>query len=51
MKTISKNIKINKKYHEMLKEHCDRNGVKMYRVIEKLIDEFCKPKKRDIYGE
>ena len=51
MKTITKNIKINEKYHEMLRQHCEKNGTKMYRLIEKLIEEFCKPKKRDIYGE
>lgn len=51
MKTQSKNIKISEKHHEILKSHCDKNGLKIYRVIEKWIDELNKPKKKDIYGE
>lgn len=51
MKPVSKNIKISQKHHEILKTHCDKNGLKMYRVIEKWIDELSKPKKKDIYGE
>jgi coproporphyrinogen III oxidase len=51
MKTVSKNIKISQKHHEILKSHCDKNGLKMYRVVEKWIDELSKPKKKDIYGE
>jgi coproporphyrinogen III oxidase len=51
MEHKSKNIKISQKHHEMLKDHCDKNGLKMYRVIEKWIDEYLKPKKKDIYGE
>jgi coproporphyrinogen III oxidase len=51
MKTNTKNIKISKKHHEILKEHCDKTGLKMYRVVEKWIDELNKPKKKDIYGE
>lgn len=34
----------------MLKKYCDKNGIKMYRFLEKLIIEKCKDKK-DIYGE
>jgi hypothetical protein len=52
MKNISKNIKISPKHHEILKSYCDRNGLKIYRVIEKWIEELNKaPKKKDIYGE
>ena len=51
MKTKSKNIKISEKHHEILKAHCDRNGLKIYRVIEKWIDELSRPKKKDLYGE
>jgi hypothetical protein len=51
MKTVSKNIKISQKHHEILKSYCDKGGLKMYRVIEKWIDELSKTKKRDIYGE
>ena len=42
----------------MLKEHCDKNGLKIYKLIQKWIDETCKPnkvnetsKKKDIYGD
>ena len=53
METKSKNIKISEKHHKILKSYCDQNGLKMYRVIEKWIDEFAKSKKekKDIYGE
>ena len=53
MKTKSKNIKISEKHHEILKSYCEKNGLKMYRVVEKWIDEFSgvKSKKKDIYGE
>jgi len=51
MKTNSKNIKISEKHHEILKQHCDKNGLKIYRVIEKWIDELSRPKKKDLYGE
>ena len=51
MKPTSKNIKISEKHHEMLKSHCDKNGLKIYRVVEKWIDELNKVKKKDIYGE
>jgi len=53
-----KNLKISEKHHEILKEYCDVNGLKMYKVVQKWIDENCKnnkpthePKKRDIYGD
>lgn len=46
-----KNIKISDKHHTQLKEYCDKNGLKVYRTIEKLIDDLLKPKKRDIYGD
>jgi hypothetical protein len=51
MKSKSKNIKISEKHHEILKSYCEKNGLKIYRVVEKWIDEFSKPKKKDIYGE
>jgi hypothetical protein len=47
----TKNVKISVKHHEILKNHCDKNGLKIHKLIEKLIDEFCKPKKKDIYGD
>lgn len=46
-----KNIKISNKHHTMLKEYCEKNGFKVYRTIEKLIDDLIKPKKRDLYGD
>ena len=51
MKSKTKNIKISEKHHEILKSHCEKTGLKMYRVIEKWIDELVKPKKKDIYGD
>lgn len=46
-----KNVKISEKHHKTLKEHCDKKGLKMYKVIEKWIDEYCSVKKTDIYGD
>jgi hypothetical protein len=45
-----KNLKISEESHKKLKTYCDQNGIKIYRFLEKLIDENCKIKK-DIYGE
>jgi hypothetical protein len=45
-----KNLKISKEVHNILKDYCDKKGVKIYRFLEKLIVETCKEKK-DIYGE
>lgn len=50
-KNVLKNVKISDKHHEMLKIHCDKNGIKIHRFIEKLIEEYCKPKKKDLYDE
>jgi len=51
MENKSKNVKISEKHHEMLKKYCEKNGLKIYKVLEKWIDEFCKPKKKVLYGE
>ena len=52
MERKNKNVKISEKHHEILKTHCDENGLKIYRVIEKWIDELNnRNKKKDIYGE
>jgi hypothetical protein len=48
-KTI-KNLKISESTHEVLKKHCEKNGLKMYKFLEKLILDNCKETK-DIYGE
>ena len=46
-----KNVKISVKHHEILKNHCEKTGIKIHKLLEKLIDDYCKPKKRDIYGD
>lgn len=51
MENTQKNIKISDKHHEMLKTYCDKNGFKIYKIIEKWIEENCKPKKKDLYGD
>ena len=51
MKEKTKNVKISEKHHEILKDYCNRSGLKIYKVLEKFIEETCKPKKKDIYGE
>lgn len=56
---MNKNIKISTKHHEILKAYCNKTGMKMYKVIEKWIDELdktkkdeiVKVKKKDIYDE
>lgn len=48
--TKIKNLKISIEVHNILKSYCDKNGIKMYRFLEKLIVEKCKEKK-DIYGD
>ena len=50
MENNLKNIKVSEKHHKMLKEHCDKNGLKIYGFLEKLIYENCK-QKVDIYGD
>ncbi len=45
-----KNLKISLEVHNLLKNYCDKNGIKMYRFLERLIVEKCKEKK-DIYGD
>lgn len=46
-----KNVKISEHHHEMLKKYCDKNGTKIYKILEKLIEDLCKPKRKDLYGE
>jgi len=48
-KTI-KNLKISIEVHNILKDYCEKNGIKMYRFLERMIIEKCKEKK-DIYGD
>lgn len=47
----NKNIKVSEKHHDILKKYCEENGLKIYKVVEKWIDNTCKPKKKDIYGD
>jgi hypothetical protein len=51
MKNKTKNVKISDKHHQMLKNHCEKNGLKIYKVIEKWIENLSKNDKKDIYGE
>jgi coproporphyrinogen III oxidase len=58
MENATKNIKVSEKHHKMLKEYCDKKGLKIYKIVQKWIDETCKeeksietPKKKDIYGD
>lgn len=52
-----KNIKITSKTHELLKNYCEQNGLKMFAFVEKLIREKCLTKevkqqpKKDLYNE
>jgi hypothetical protein len=45
-----KNLKISEYHHKILKDHCNKEGLKMFNYVEKLIEDNCKPK-RDLYGE
>ena len=45
-----KNLKIKQQTHKLLKVYCEKNGLKMFAFVEKLIRERCKPK-TDIYGD
>ena len=40
MENTQKNVKISGKHHEMLKNYCDKNGLKIYKVLEKHIEEL-----------
>lgn len=47
-----KNVKISEKHHELLKMYCDKNGTKIYKILEKWIEERCKiTKSKDLYDE
>ena len=45
-----KNIKISPESHMTLKMYCEKHGLKIYKFLEKLIEDNCKEVK-DIYGE
>ena len=48
-KTI--NLKISDVHHDRLKKYCDKNGLKIYRVVEKWIDQYCKDREKGLYSE
>lgn len=45
-----KNLKISEYHHSILKTYCDNKGLKMFKHVEKLIEENCKDE-TDVYGE
>jgi len=45
-----KNLKISEYHHSLLKKHCQKKGLKIYKFIENFIEENCKDE-TDIYGE
>jgi len=45
-----KNLKISEEIHDILKEYCEKRGIKIYRFLEKLILEKCKNTK-DPYSD
>jgi hypothetical protein len=49
-----KNLKITSTTHKILKEYCEKNGLKMFAYVERLIKKNCiisDNKSKDIYGE
>ena len=50
MSTKIKNLKISEDAHNKLKTYCDNKGLKMFKHVEKLIEENCKDE-TDVYGE
>lgn len=45
-----KNLKITPETHKILKDYCEKNSLKMFAYVEKLIKEKCAPKK-GLYDE
>ena len=45
-----KNLKIDSEIHNQLKKYCDKNGLKIYKFLEKLIMENCKETKAQIFS-
>jgi len=46
----NKNLKITEKTHSLLKMYCEKNGLKMFSFVEKLINDKCTPPK-NLYDE
>ena len=38
MENKTKNVKISEKHHQLLKTHCEKNGLKIYKSIYPYID-------------
>ena len=51
MKITRKNVKISTKHHDILKKYAEKNGMKIYRILEKWIDQNCNIKKDSLYDE
>ena len=51
MESNIKNVKISELHHSMLKSYCEKNGLKIGKILEKWIEDRCRVKKSDIYGE
>lgn len=52
IKTKTKNVKISENHHKILKSYCDKKGIKIYKIIEKWIEDQCVSKKnKDLYGD
>ena len=51
MSKIYKNVKISEKHHDILKKYSEKNGMKIYKVLEKWIETLTNVKSKDIYGE
>tara|TARA_R100000900_G_C3320977_1_gene161564 strand:- start:376 stop:549 length:174 start_codon:yes stop_codon:yes gene_type:complete len=51
----NKNLKIDTKTHSILKSYCEKNGLKMFAFVEKLIRQTCSNihynKKDDLYND
>ena len=45
-----KNLKITPQTHKILKDYCEKNGLKMFSFVERLIKEKCRTEV-DIYGD
>ena len=46
----TKNLKITPTTHKLLKDYCEKNGLKMFAFVEKIIKEQCKDAV-NLYGE
>ena len=47
----NKNLKIDSKTHSALKSYCEKNGLKMFAFVEKLIRERCTNVRYSLYDD